>query len=86
MKFIIRTTNLDFHEYVLKKYPVLRDFGFKKGYIELKYLTDLLKLERALGEPLVIFERPPEVFNLPKHAEGYPMIEIYDDYREKGNG
>ena len=85
MKFIIRTTNLDFHEYVLKKYPVLRDFGFKKGYIELKYLTDLLKLERALGEPLVIFEKAP-ANDLHDPEGAYPMIEIYDDYREKGNG
>lgn len=80
MKFIIRTTNLDFHEYILKKYPVLKDFGFKKGYIELKYLTDLLKLERALEVPLIIFERVP--VDLDKPEAMYPMIEIYDDYRE----
>ena len=85
MKFRIESTKCSTEEHVLiKHYPLLKDFGYKDGYITVKNLKELMDLANKAGFSIILTNEH-EIYD-PKLkvwiGTGVPNIEIYDCYRE----
>lgn len=85
MKFHIESTKCGNGEDVLiKKYPLLKNFGYKDEYITVKNLKELMDLANKAGASIILTSEH-EIYD-PKLkvwiGTGVPNIEIYDWYRE----
>lgn len=87
MKFHIESTMYGSKEEdLIKHYPLLKEFGYKDGYIMVKSLKALMKLVNKINvnDGIIIFPEH-EVYD-PKSktwiGTGVPKIEVDDWYRE----
>ena len=60
-------------ERLLRDYPVLKNYNYREGSIEIKTIEDLMRLSTEVGHPLVIGNDED-----PANLE----LEIHDDWRE----
>lgn len=60
-------------ERLLRDYPVLKNYNYREGSIEIKTIEELMRLSTEVGHPFVIGN---------DEDPANPELEIYDDWRE----
>lgn len=76
MKYRVITVRTTKPPVVIDKYPVLKEYGFMDGVIELKAIEELRNLVKSIQSPVIVYAH--SCFG-PKDAG---LLEIYDEYRE----
>lgn len=76
MKYRVITVRNTKPPVVIDKYPVLEEYGFMDGVIELKTIEELTNLVKSIQSPVIISAHSCY------GPKGAGLLEIYDEYRE----